>query len=358
MEIVETKTIQRYYDALIKKDPQFLGIFFVGVNTTGIFCVSTCTARKPKYENVTFYDDMKDLLRHGYRPCKVCKPATQSNEPPADILKALTLLKDSPLHKVNDQNLREAGLQPEKIRRWFNTNYNMTFQAYQRMIRINTAYQNLKSGKKVTDSAYDSGYESLSGFGYTFKKLIGKSPNDAAKKNIILMHRLTTPLGPMYACASDDGICLLEFTDRRMLETEFEDLQHRLDATILAGANKHIKQLEKELKEYFDGDRKIFDVSLHTPTTPFRQKVWDLLLTIPFGKTVSYQDQANGIKNPKAVRAVASANGHNRVAIVIPCHRVIGSDGSLTGYAGGLDRKKWLLKHEGAYKHGDQLEIF
>lgn len=358
MEITKASEIDRYYEALVSRDPKFVGIYFVGVKTTGIFCISTCRARKPKRENVVFYDDMKDLLKHGYRPCKVCKPSEVADQPPADIVAALAMLKTSPIHKVSDSELRAAGIQPEKVRRWFNTRHGMTFQAYQRMVRINTAFQNLKAGTKISDTAYEAGYESLSGFAYTFKKITGASPSNSKSQQTILMDRITTPLGPMYVCATDQGICLLEFTDRRMLETEFEDLQRRLQAVILAGANKHTKQLKSELAEYFERSRTTFDVSLHTPSTPFRQQVWELLQDIPYGSTVSYKEQAVKLGNENAVRAVANANGHNRVAIVIPCHRVIGSDGSLTGYAGGLDRKRWLLRHEGADLQAEQLTIF
>lgn len=358
MKISDSKQVERYYKALVNKDPQYVGVYYVGVKTTGIFCISTCTARKPRPDNVTFYDDMKDLLREGYRPCKVCKPTSRSQEPPDFVQTALELLKDSEESRVSDSDLRAAGLQPERLRRWFNNHHSMTFQAYQRMIRINTAYQQLQKGSKVTDTAFQSGYGSLSGFSHAYKQLMGASPQQAADQTVILINRVSTPLGSMYMCATDQGICLLEFTDRRMLETEFEDLQHRLKAVILAGTNTHMKQLESELAEYFSGTRTAFDVSLHTPTTPFRQKVWNLLQEIPYGTTVSYRDQALKLRNPKAVRAVANANGHNRVAIVIPCHRVIGSDGSLTGYAGGLDRKRWLLKHEGAISDTEQLEMF
>jgi len=358
MQIIEEKIIKEYYKALVDRDETYLDKFLVGVKTTGIFCISTCRARKPKYENVEFFEDVKDVLRHGYRPCKICKPTENKDEPPADILKAMQLVEDTEDKKIQDWQLKEAGLSPEKIRRWFNKHHGITFQAYQRMLRINNAFQELQSGKNVTDSAFDSGYNSLSGFGYTFKKLTGLSPEEAKGKSIILMTRFKTPVGPMFACSTDRGICLLEFTDRRMLEKEFEDLQRRLDAIILLGVNDHLKQLQKELQEYFSNKRKSFDVALDTPTTDFRQKVWDKLKEIPFGKTASYKEQAIKLGNQKAVRAVANANGHNRVAIVIPCHRIIGSDGSLTGYAGGLDRKKWLLQHEGSYVAPSQLSMF
>lgn len=358
MQISNAKDIEKYYNALVTRDEQFVGIFYVGVKTTGIFCIATCRARKPKFENVEFYTEVKDLLRNGYRPCKICKPTENTNEPPKEVQKAIDLLNASKDRRLSDWQLKQEGISPEKIRRWFNKHHGVTFQAYQRMIRINLAYQELKKGNSVTDSAYSSGYDSLSGFGYTFKKLLGKSPEESKDKSIILIERITTPIGPMFACSTEKGICLLEFTDRRMLETEFQDLQKRLNAVILLGENDHITQLKIELAEYFNGDRKEFSVSLDTPTTTFRQQVWNMLMQIPYGQTASYKEQAIKIGNPKAVRAVASANGHNRVAIVIPCHRVIGSDGSLTGYAGGLDRKKWLLELEGSYKKPNQLSIF
>lgn len=346
MLVTSEKEIQKYYNALVSKDRQFIGVFYVGVKTTGVFCISTCRARKPKLENVEFYTESKDLLRNGYRPCKICKPTENSGEPPEEVIAALEWLERQPKTKISDYDLKQEGLSPENIRRWFKKYHGMTFQAYQRMIRINTAFQELKNGKSVTSSAFDSGYESLSGFGYTFKNLVGSAPDESKDKDVILMTRLTTPLGPMYACATDRGICLLEFTDRRMLETEFKDLQKRLNANILAGENVYLKQLKVEIEEYFEGSRKEFSVNLHTPGTDFQQRVWNALLNIPYGTTSTYQQQAERLNRPTAVRAIASANGHNRISIVVPCHRVIGKDGSLTGYGGGLERKKWLLEHE------------
>lgn len=214
------------------------------------------------------------------------------------------------------------------------------------MYRINSAYQELKSGKNTTQTAFDSGYESLSGFGYTFKKLIGKSPNQSQRRDIILINRITTPLGPMFVCATDSGICLFEFVDRRMLETEFKDLQLLLKANIIIGENEHILQAKKEVEEYFEGKRQEFDVKLNTPGTDFQKTVWDALKQISYGTTTTYQRQTAQINKATAIRAVASANGCNRVSIIIPCHRVIGKDGKLTGYGGGLERKRWLITHE------------
>lgn len=160
---------------------------------------------------------------------------------------------------------------------------------------------------------------------------------------------IQTPLGEMIAGATKDGICLLEFTDRRMLSTEVKDLERLLETTCEEGDNRNIKLLRKQLSEYFLGKRKEFSVPLVMPGTEFQQIVWKDLLNIPFGSTRSYQEHADILDRPGSVRAVANANGMNRIAIVIPCHRIIGSDGRLTGYGGGLKRKKWLLDHEKKY---------
>ena len=155
-----------------------------------------------------------------------------------------------------------------------------------------------------------------------------------------------SPLGKIIACATEQGLCLLEFVGSKSVEREQQDLKRLLQREMVVGDNIHLQQTEAELNEYFSGCRTQFSVALHTPATPFQAAVWQALQTIPYGKTVSYQEQANRIGKPTAVRAVANANGANRVSIIIPCHRVIGSDGSLTGYAGGLQRKQWLLAHE------------
>lgn len=158
--------------------------------------------------------------------------------------------------------------------------------------------------------------------------------------------RLETPLGTMFAGVVEQGICLLEFTDRKMLETELKSLAKLLNANIIQGANPHFDILKQQLDEYFEGKRKEFSVPLFTTGTEFQQSVWKELQNIPYGTTRSYRQQAIALKKPEAVRAVANANGMNRIAIIIPCHRVIGNDGNLTGYGGGLWRKKWLLDME------------
>jgi AraC family transcriptional regulator of adaptative response/methylated-DNA-[protein]-cysteine methyltransferase len=166
---------------------------------------------------------------------------------------------------------------------------------------------------------------------------------------MIKVTNIETPIGEMIAGATDEGICLLEFSDRRRLPTEYKDLIRLFKTTIEEGENRHLKTLRKQLKEYFNGIRKVFDLPLVTPGTEFQQAVWRELRNIQFGSTRSYFDQSVALKRPDSVRAVANANGMNRISIIIPCHRVIGSDGNLTGYGGGVKRKKWLLDHEKKY---------
>jgi AraC family transcriptional regulator of adaptative response/methylated-DNA-[protein]-cysteine methyltransferase len=173
---------------------------------------------------------------------------------------------------------------------------------------------------------------------------------------MITTTQIVTVLGTMIAGAVDEGICLLEFSDRRMLKAEYRDLSRYFNSTINEGDHKHFKVLIKQLKEYFEGKRREFTLPLVTPGTDFQQDVWKELMNIPYGSTRSYHEQSVKMGKPGSIRAVANANGMNRIAIIIPCHRVIGSDGSLTGYGGGLKRKKWLLDHERRYS-GKAVEL-
>ena len=150
----------------------------------------------------------------------------------------------------------------------------------------------------------------------------------------------------MLAAATEVGICLLEFVDRRMLETQLTRLSKWLNAECVPGFSRHFDTLNRQMEEYFSGKRRKFDVPLVLPGTPFQQNVWAELLTIPYGSTRSYKEQAQALGLPNAVRAVARANGDNRISIIIPCHRVLGANHELCGYGGGLWRKRYLLNHE------------
>lgn len=340
----------KMYQALLNKDSSYEGIFYVAVKTTGIFCRPTCTAKKPKRENVEFFDSTKNAITHGYRPCKICNPLIKSGDTPEYIKKLIEELNTDPSKKFRDGDLREKGIEPSKIRRWFLKNHNITFHSFQRMFRINSAFKKLQNGESVISTAYDTGFESLSGFNDSFKSIFGVSPSKSKDKQIINITRLETPIGTMFAAAVEKGICLLEFADRRMLETELKHLAKYFNATIIQGENKNFVLLKNELDKYFEGKLKKFTVPLFTAGTDFQKSVWKVLQTIPYATTRSYKEQATILGKPSAVRAVANANGMNKISIIIPCHRVIGNNGQLTGYGGGLWRKKWLLDLEMKYK--------
>lgn len=334
------------YEALVNKDSNFEGLFFVGVKSTGIFCRPTCTARKLKKGNVEFFPSTREALLNGYRPCKLCHPLGNRGEAPEWLKAVMEEIENQPDLRLKDSDLKRRGIDPNRVRRWFKKNHGMTFQTYLRTLRISQAFGRIKYGEKVIEAAYESGYESLSGFTESFKKTTGFSPIKSTRNQMIMITRILTPLGPLFAGATDEGVCLLEFVDRRMIETQINRLKKLFKAELIPGSNKHFDELNKQIKEYFDGKRKEFTVPLAIAGTAFQKQVWSALQTIPYGETRSYKEQAEIIGNPKAIRAVARANGDNRISIIIPCHRVIGANGELVGYGGGLWRKRYLLNLE------------
>lgn len=342
------------YKAIVERDTSFEGIFFTAVKTTGIFCRPSCSARKPKIENVEFFKTTKECILKGYRPCKVCRPLENLNHTPIEFQQLINELSENPSLRFKDFDLKQRGIEPSYIRRWFLKNHRITFHAYQRMFRINSAFKKIQKGESITGTAFEAGFESLSGFGDSFKTIFGVSPKKGKGQIIINLKRIETPLGTMIACASEQGICLLEFSDRKMLETELKDIAKILNAVIIQGENSFFEILEAQLSEYFSGKRTFFSVPLHLLGTDFQQKVWEILQTIPYGETRSYKEQAIAISSPESVRAVANANGMNRISILVPCHRVIGSDGQLTGYGGGIWRKKYLLELESRIKNSSE----
>jgi AraC family transcriptional regulator of adaptative response/methylated-DNA-[protein]-cysteine methyltransferase len=339
-------TFLEKYKIISTKDTPHEDIFYTAVKTTGIFCHPSCGARTPKSENVIFYDSTQEAIQNGFRPCKVCKPMEKMGIAPDYITSLIKELHQNPYLNIKDDDLKERGVKPSKVESWFKKHHNITFHTYQRMLRINFAFNSLKKSEAATNAAFVKSCESLSGFNESYRFVFGNPPTNANKKTVLNIVRFSTPVGPMFACASSKGICLLDFTDCRTLETDFQSLSKRLNAVIVSGKNSHLDHVQSELQEYFTGNRKNFTVPLYTLGTDFQKSVWKILQDIPFGQTRSYKQQAIALGNPKAIRAVASANGSNPISIIIPCHRVIGSDGSLIDYGGGLHRKKWLLDYE------------
>jgi AraC family transcriptional regulator of adaptative response/methylated-DNA-[protein]-cysteine methyltransferase len=222
----------------------------------------------------------------------------------------------------------------------------MTFQAYCRARRMGDALDRLRRGAELDDIALGSGYESHSGFRDAFMRTFGRAPGSSRDLDRMVVSWIETPVGPMVAAAQEKGVCLLEFTDRRMLEAQFTTIKRLFSSAIVPGENDHLIQLKTELDSYFAGRLRDFSVPLIFPGTPFQVRVWSELLRIPYGETCSYEALALRIGAAAGQRAVGHANGTNRIAIVIPCHRVVNKDGKLGGYGGGLWRKQHLLDLE------------
>lgn len=331
------------------RDPSYDGIFFIAVKTTGIFCRPSCPAR-PKRENVEFFPKISDAIAAGYRPCKRCRPELINGQPPQWIAPIMERVNASPEVRLRASDLREMNTTPERVRRWFQQNYGMTFSDWSRGMRLSSAFTQLRNGAPTEDVMLGTGFQSHSGFADALARTFGKPAPAKNGDDCIRMTMIETPIGPMVAAANDQGVCFLEFADRRGLEGTCNDMRKHFKVAVLPGENAILKQLREELPKYFAGELREFSVPLFIRGTPFQESVWHELRKIRFGKTASYEDIARRVGNTRAVRAVARANGTNRICILIPCHRVIAKNGSLSGYGGGVWRKRLLLELE---KKGD-----
>ena len=338
---------QEMLDAFLSKDASYEGVFVTGVRTTGIFCRPTCSAKKPKEENVEFFPSAREALSSGYRPCLRCRPLEPAGAPPEWLRGLLSEVEEDPARRWTDADLDSRGLQPERVRRWFQDVHGMTFHSYCRARRLGNAFRQIREGEAVTDAAFDHGYESLSGFHEAFQKLFGQAPGDAVADRVALYTaQIATPLGPMVACATDEALVLLEFADRRMLERQLRRIHRSSRGRAVPGRSEPIDRMEDEIARYFAGDLETFSTPMAQPGSEFQRRVWDALLRIPYGETVTYGELAASLAPESHPRAVARAVGMNAIAIAVPCHRVVGADGKLTGYGGGLWRKERLLGWE------------
>lgn len=328
-------------------DTSYDGIFFTAVRTTGVFCRPSCRPpRLPNPENVEFFASVREAVDAGYRPCKLCEPQAIDGRPPEWVARLMTKIEADPSARLKAEDLRSLGISPERARRWFQDNFGMTFTAWLRGRRLGTAYTRIREGADLDDVALGHGFESHSGFREAFARVFDAPPGSAPDGRCLFVTTFESPVGRLLAAATAKGICLLGFHDRNALEDSLQFLRQRFGLPVLPGTNPHLDQLRNELGGYFEGRRNGFQVEIDPCGTPFQKRVWTELRRVPFGETISYQALAARIDRPTAMRAVARANGDNRIAIVVPCHRVIGKDGTLTGYAGGLWRKRLLLELE------------
>lgn len=294
------------------------------------------------------FETTRDALAAGFRPCKKCHPLKMGLADPPWISTLMGQVESDPARRWRDHELEAMELDPAAVRRWFIANHGFTFHGYTRLRRLGQALRQIQHGEPVTQAVIAQGYDSETGFRESFTKVFGDPPSAVDRESSVWINRVATPLGSMIMGVSDQGLCLLEFAERRMLDTQLKRLRQRMGRVFLPGDHPLMQQVKNELDGYFEGSLRKFTVPLQAPGTAFQEAVWQALAAIPYGEVRSYGDIANKIGHPSAVRAVGRANGDNRIAIIIPCHRVVGADGELTGYGGGLWRKEYLLAMEQA----------
>ena len=335
------------YQALLDRDPSYEGRAYVGVTTTGVFCRLTCPARKPKRENSVFLETFAACLEAGFRPCKRCQPLSVADQPVvADLLAAL---EANPAHRWSEGDVIARGHDPSTVRRVFKRQFGITFLDMARLTRLRIGTGALTDGARVIDAQLDAGFNSASGFREAVARLLGLSPNALRNDTALKADWIDTPLGAMIAVSDRHALHLLEFHGRKALRSELAALQTCNKTPIGIGRFPPTDQIAAELADYFAGRSATFATPLALGGAPFSRAVWAALRQIPVGQTRSYAALAQRLGQPTATRAVARANGANQIAIVIPCHRVIGADGALTGYGGGLWRKQWLNDHERSF---------
>ena len=343
----------RLYAALVNRERSYDGRVFVAVLTTGIFCRLSCPARKPKAENCRFYGSVAACMEAGFRPCLRCKPLEQGLEIAPWVPRLLGLLENEPDKRWSEAALEALGLEPGLVRRKFQQLYGLSFLEMARLRRLREGFTRLQAGGKVIDAQLDAAFDSPAAFRTAFAQWIGLAPGYFRHDAPIKVDWLDTPLGAMLLVADTQQLHLLDFIDRKAMPQALRRLliyAQRKGQALGFGRTPISEQGERELADYFAGQRAQFTLPLAYHGTEFSNRVWRALETIPAGETRSYKQLAEMIAQPSASRAVARANGANQISLVIPCHRVIGADGSLTGYGGGLWRKQQLLEIERAYR--------
>src|SRR5688572_26123653 len=240
-----------------RRDASYDGVFYVGVRTTGIFCRPSCPARKPLPRNVEYFRTVKEAMFAGFRACKRCRPLEVPGAHPEWVTGLLDRLEREPDRRIRDYDLRSAGVGPDRARRFFQQRYGMTFHAFARGYRLRRAFGELKQGAGLDEVAMSHGFESHSGFREAFGRLLGSAPGRSDGIDCVTVAWLESPVGPLVAGVTDAGVCLLEFSDRRMLEAQLEAVRQRF-GPVLPGPHRLLEQLRAELEEYFAGRRREF----------------------------------------------------------------------------------------------------
>lgn len=330
-------------------DASFDGTFFCGVKATGIYCRPSCKSKLPKRENVVFFHTKEEAKQAGFQPCKRCRPDLIGYDPAAELSRRTKELYDS--HYSDRVQLlldrKKMGVCRKHLTEIFRQQYDITPSEW-----IAAARQMLKDGSTISDAAAMTGFENLSEFYDHFRRQTGMTP--ARYRQIfaenISRSVLDTPIGPFRIIASKDAILCVEQAGREKLDAGAQAVSIPADRILSGDASGDlVKDCRAQLTDYFAGKRKNFDLPLSPEGTEFQQNVWSHLREIPYGQTRTYHEVAAMAGNQKASRAVGMANHCNPILILIPCHRVIGADGSLTGYAAGPEAKRYLLQLEKDY---------
>ncbi len=337
------------YEALLARDESYEGRAYVGVTSTGVFCRLSCPARNPKKENCQFFERVGECIEAGFRACRRCHPLAPMAAAEPAIAALLEALEMRVGHRWREEDVAAMGFDPSTVRRAFRRHFGMTFLEMARQRRVRDGVTTLAAGGSVIEAQMDAGFSSPSAFRAAFAKLLGQAPGRFVEDALLRADWIETPLGAMIAVSDARALHLLEFLERKALAAELKALQARVKGDLGFGSFPATEQVREELRRFFAGEAAKFDVPLAMGGTPFSRRVWQALCEIPAGETRSYKDIAEAIGQPTATRAVARANGANPLALVVPCHRVIGADGSLTGYGGGLWRKQRLIELERQY---------
>ena len=331
------------WSAVLQRDRRFDGRFVTGVLTTGIYCRPSCAARHPARGNVRFFADGAEARAAGLRACKRCRPDEVGRDEAA-VLAAIDEIKASEGLPRLDELAAAVGYSPTHFQRVFTRATGLSPAAYARALREERAREALAEGESVTDAIYDAGFESASRFYDSMQGRLGMAPSAWVKGGAGVTIRwavVDSSLGPMLVAATDKGVCRLSFGRGR------EELERLFPNAELAEGGADFAALLQRVVAAVDDPASGRDIPVDVRGTAFQERVWQELRKIPPGETRSYAEIAAAAGNPRAVRAAGSANGANHVPVLIPCHCVVRSDGSLGGYAYGLEIKQKLLEREG-----------
>ncbi len=340
-DMTDTLDDEQCWRIALAKDRRFDGLFVLGVHSTGIYCRPSCPARPPRRENVRFYTDAAAAEAAGLRACKRCCPGDVSREERA-VLGAIAAIRSAEQPLALAGLAGDVGYSPAHFQRLFKRATGLSPAAYARALRIERASDALSAGARVTDALYDAGFNAPSRF-YEASERLGMTPSAWANGGEGVTIRwavVASSLGPMLVAATDKGVCRLSFGEGR------EALAARFPKADLMEGGAEFAGLLADVIASIENPGAMREVPLDVQGTAFQEAVWQELRRIPPGETRSYAQIAAAVGKPGAVRAAGSANGANNVAVLIPCHRVIRSDGSLGGYAYGLEIKQKLLERE------------